>query len=272
MNDIIINNTKVKDNIVIKKFNDNIINLYNFFETVNFDNYPEIIDYDNDNIRYKYIDSKSYHERVKGEELIKTIANLHYKTLFYKDVSKNDYKKIYDILENNIIYLQKYYEDIINKIEDEVFMSPSNYYIARNYSIIIESLKYAYDKLKKWYKIVENKLTQRVCTVHNNLSFEHFIKGDKNYLISFDRAVVDTPILDLYKFYKKEGYKLPFNNLLEIYNNELKLLEEEKILFNILISLPPKIEKIDNEYYNILNIKNNFDYIYASLKVIKENK
>ena len=147
-------------------------------------------------------------------------------------------------------------------------MSPSHYLFARNYSLIDSSLKYASNNLKKWFKMVENKDKERVCIIHNNLSLKHFIKGDKNYLISFDNYLVDTPVLDLYKFYKKEGYKLDFKLLLDEYNNNFTLLEEEKMLLNILISIPPKIKLIDDEYYNCIELKNHFDYIKNGVKIV----
>ena len=160
---------------------------------------------------------------------------------------------------------------MISKIEEEIFMSPSHYLLARNYTAIDSSLKYASSTLKKWFKKVENKSKERVCIIHNNLSLDHFIRGDKNYLISFDNYLVDTPILDLYKFYKKEGFKLDFNYLLNVYNENLNLLEEEKMMLNILISIPPKIIDVENEYMNCINIKNALNYVYSGMNIVNEN-
>ena len=104
------------------------------------------------------------------------------------------------------------------------------------------------------------------------MSLDHFIKGDKNYLISFDNYLVDTPILDLYKFYKKDGLKLDFVNLLKIYEENNKLDSDEKLLFNILISIPPKIEEVNDEFMNCSNIKNTLGYIYSSMNIVNINK
>ncbi len=267
------NSVIVKDDRVIKKKkNDKILELYDYFETVGFDNYPKVLNSNDDVIESEYIKSKKYHEVIEGVEFINVVSMLHYKTLFYKDVSKNKYRNIYNKISNNIEYLKKYYENMISNIENEIYMSPSHYLFARNYTAIDSSLKYASSTLKKWFKKVENKSKERVCIIHNNLSLKHFIKGDKNYLISFDNYLVDTPILDLYKFYKKEGFKLDFSYLLKQYNNNLNLLEEEKMLLNILISIPPKIEDVENEYLNCISIKNAFNYIYVGMNVVNENK
>ena len=151
-------------------------------------------------------------------------------------------------------------------------MSPSHYLFARNYSSIDSSLKYASTTLKKWFNIVSSKSKERVCVVHNNLSLDHFIKGDKNYLISFDNSLVDTPVLDLYNFYKKDGFKLDFNYLLKEYSQNIELLSEEKMLLNILISIPPKITEVNDEYLNCKNIKNALNYIYSGISIVIEIK
>lgn len=265
------NKTRIEEDRVIKKKNKDLKELYDYFEIVNFDNYIKIIDEKENYYETRYIENKKYHEITPGLELIKTLSILHNKTLHYKDISKNKYKTIFDKLNNHLNFLEEYFINIVEQIEEEEFMSPSHYLFIRNYSVIDSSIKYAKKELKKWFKLVENKTQERVCVIHNNIKTEHFIKGDKNYLISFDNYMVDTPILDLYKFYKTEGYKLNYNLLFKKYNENLELLKEEKLLHNILISIPPKIEKVDDELNNTINIKNTLNYIYKTLSVISEN-
>ena len=272
MSKIIKNKVTIKDKEVIKKADKSLIELYDYLETRNFDNFPKLIDYNEEYVRNEYIESKEYYEITKGIELMKTMSMLHYKTMFFKDVSKNKYRNIYDKLSNNIEYLKKYYLDMINEIENTTYMSPSQYLVARNYSVINSSLNHASRELKSWFKIVENKSKERVSIVHNNISLDHFIRGEKNYLVSWDKHLVDTPVLDIYKFFKKDGYKLDFTLLLEEYNKNLQLLEEEKKLLNILISIPVKIDNLDNEYYNTINIKNSFNYMYSCMSTVNYNK
>ena len=259
------NKVIIDNDIVIKKRNDKLISLYDYLDERGFNNHPDIIDVKKDTIETKFINKSKNYELIKGSSFIKTVSLLHNNTIEYKDVSKNKYKKIYDKLMGNIEYLKNYYEDMISKIEEEVFMSPSHYLFARNYSIIDSSLKYSSNTLKKWFNDVKNNSKERVCIVHNSLSMDHYIKGDKDYLLSFDNYLVDTPILDLYKFYKKEGYKYDFKSLLSIYEETFKLLDTEKELLYVLISMPPKIEMIKDEYNNCINIRNSYDYIYSSM-------
>ena len=266
------NNVVIKDNKVIKKRNDRVLELYDYLSSRGFDNYPNVLNKNDETIESEYIKESNIYEECEGEELIKTISALHSKTVEYKSTSKNKYRQIYDSISGNIEYLKEYYENMISDIEEEEYMKSSHYLIARNYTIIDSSIKYSSRALKTWFNKVSDKSKERVCIVHNNISSSHFIKGDKNCLLSFDNYLVDTPILDLYKYYKREGYKLDFNRLLDIYENNFKLLDEEKLLLNVLVSIPPKIIEVNNEYLNCKNIRSLINYINISINVVNNNK
>ncbi len=271
-------NKKIRNNVIInndgvsKRKTNNVSELFEYLKDRNFDNYPEIISEDEDTYTMKYIDNKKCYEVTTGVELIKVLSSLHSKTIFFKDVSKNKYRNIYNKISDNIEYLKDYYSKLIEKVENEIYMSPSHYLFARNYSSIDSSLQYASSELKKWFNLVSNKTKERVCIIHNNVSLNHFVSEGKGYLLSWDKHMVDTPILDIFIFYKNDGYKLDFNYLLDVYNESLELLKEEKMLLNILISIPPKLEEIDDEYNNTINIKNVINYIYSGIEVVNKNK
>ncbi|MBQ6285921.1 MAG: hypothetical protein IJK67_06430 [Bacilli bacterium] len=260
------------DNVIKNKGDNSLSTLFDYLDDRGFNSHPKIIDEDENTYTMKHIKSENYYEMSRGVEFIKTVSSLHSKTIFYKDVNKNKYRKIYNQISNNIEYLKKYYLELIEKVEQEIYMSPSHYLFARNYSVIDSSLEYSKKELKKWFDLVSNKTKERVCIIHNNLSLDHFMKEGGNYLISWDKHMVDTPILDLYNFYKREGYKLDFNYLLKIYNENLELLKEEKMLLNILISIPLKLEEINDEYLNTINIKNMIDYVCCGITIVNENK
>ena len=164
------------DNVIKNKSNNNISALFEYLDTRGFNSHPEIINEDENTYTMKNIKGEKYYEILEGVEFIKTVSNLHSKTIFYKDVSKNKYRKIYDQIYNNIEYLKKYYLELIEHIENEVYMSPSHYLLARNYSVIDSSLEYAKKELKSWFNLVSNKTKERVCIIHNNLSLNHLLK------------------------------------------------------------------------------------------------
>ena len=202
--------------------------------------------------------------------MINLVSLLHSKTTFYKEVDEDDYKKIYEDISGNIEYLKSYYIDLITIIENKVYMSPSEYLLARNISKIFASLNYCENELNKWLEIVENKKKQRFVVLHNNLELDHFIRNNDSYLISWDKSKIDIPIFDLYKLYKKYALVFDFESILKEYEKNYPLLNEEILLFFILVTLPDKIEFIDNEYENTKIVSKKVDIIYKTEKLIEE--
>ena len=155
---------------VIKK-NQRNQEIFEYLRNRSFDYYPKILNDSNDSYEIsEYIYDDYIPDEQKMLDLIKLVSLLHNKTTHYKEVDFADYKTIYETLSNNIEYLYSYYNDIITLIETKVYMSPSEYLLARNISKIFGSLNFSKQELEKWYKLVENKTKQRVVVLHNNLN------------------------------------------------------------------------------------------------------
>ncbi len=253
---------------LLKQTNKDIENLFEYLHQRGFDYIPEIVETSNDGVKYKYVESNKY-SNSKRIELAKILSLLHYKTTEHKDVSKYKYREIYDKLSEKIEYISKYYDDFINKIEMETYPSPSHYLIERNFSLILGSINFVKSELKRWFKLVEEKLKERVCIINNNPKINHLIIGEREILTNWDNYMVDTPIIDLYKLYKNDNNYKEFNELYKEYNENFKLTEEEKKLFFIMISIPPKIEEVSSEIANTKNAKEVVYYLYKTNEFIK---
>ena len=259
-----------ENKIVIKSKKKELTSLFEYLNTRDFNNYPKILEENNNEIRYSYYTERQImnEESIKDEELIKTIGSLHYKTTYFKPVSKKKYKEIYNTLIDNIDYLKDYYDKLIRKIDTERYMSPSHYLLARNYTLINSNLIYIEKELNAWFNLVKDKTKERVSIVHNNLKKDNFIRGEENVLISWDNYLVDTPILDIYKLYKNEYKNMDFTSLLKTYNEIYPLTKEEIKLFMIMISMPKKLETKINEYENVLETSTLIDYTYRTNSVV----
>lgn len=254
-----------KGKYVIKEKNINNNEILDYLKTRNFNYIP--IDLTSSNERYhitEYIESLKIPSEQKIIDLIDIVALLHNKTTHYIEITEDTYKEIYEDIKNNIEYLYSYYSDIITIIETKVFMSPCEYLLARNISIIFKSLQFSSKELEKWYDIVKDKKKQRLVVLHNNLELDHLIISEKKYLISWDKAKIGVPIYDIYKLYLKHGLEFEFSELLREYEKKYPLLEEEQRLFYILISLPQKIELNKTEYENTKEAGKMIDFIYKS--------
>lgn len=230
-------------------------NIYEYLKSRNFNYFPRIINDINDDYEItEYQKEIEMPEEQKLLDMIELVSLLHLKTSYYKEIDNDEYKKIYEDLLNNIEYLYSYYIDTINLIESKVYMSPSEYLLARNITKIFNSLNDLNIEIKEWYKLVENKKKERLVVLHNNLELNHFIRNDNSFLISWNKAKIDMPIFDLYKFYLKNS-DCDFLDLLKVYEENYPLLEDERKLLFILIKMPSLIDSNENEYINTFNIR-----------------
>ncbi len=243
--------------------------IFDYLRSRSFNYYPRTISDENEEYEIaEYIENLDYPNEQKMLDLINLISLLHSKTTHYKEVDFEDYKQIYEDIKNNIEYLESYYNDIITLIESHIYMSPSEYLLARNISRIFISLNYCKEEVENWYALIKDKTKQRVVVLHNNLDLSHFIKNDNSYLISWDKAKIGIPIFDLYILYKRHALDFDFSEILKQYEQNYPLQKDERKLFFILIALPPKIEFDKSTYEQTKEISNEMDIMYKTEKLI----
>lgn len=253
---------------IIKKRNKENKYIYDYLKSRNFDYMPKIINENEDYEITTYIEEYNIPREQKIIDLINLVSLLHNKTTHFKEITEDDYKEIYEDINNNIEHLHSYYEDLITLIETKEYMSPCEYLIARNITKIFERLYFSKKELDNWYDLVKEKTKQRLVVLHNNLELEHFLTNEKKYLISWDKSKIGMPLFDIYKLYKKHALEFEFSEILKLYEKNYPLLEEEKRLLFILISIPQKLELNKSEYENTKEAGKLMDYIYKTEKLI----
>lgn len=259
-----------KGHFVLK--NNNNINIYKYLSSRNFNYYPKVIDYDNENILYEYLDQINYDDNQKALDMMHLISLLHSKTVYYKEIDYNEYKTLYEDIKNKINYINNYYIDIINIIEMKKYPSPSEYIIERNITKIFSCINYCFNELERYFELIKANKRKRVVTLHNNLKLDNLIKNDKTYLISWDKSKIDSPIYDLINFYNNYYLDFDFKNLFNEYEKIFPLLDEEKILLGILISIPDKINFNKKEYILTKEVRKMVDKIYKTEDVLTSKK
>lgn len=264
-----INVNSMQGNFVIKPAKKDIISLFSYLNSRSFYNYPKVIAKDDDYITYEYLKELETPKEQQLLDLILVVAKLHNKTVYFKEVTEDKYKEIYDNIKDNVIYLRDYYSGIYDEAFNEIYISPAKYNFLLNYSLLNNDLAFILDELDEWFNLVKESNKQRVCLIHNNLSLEHFIKGMDNYLISWDKYTFDTPVMDIVNLYHNEYLTCDFSGILKEYLKNFKLsVDEEKLLF-ILLSLPEKVNFDDSEFNNTINVANLVDYIKRTEKLIR---
>lgn len=238
------------DKYVIKEKVDN--NIFSYLETRNFNYFPEIIESDEKYDVTNYAKDIDYPREQKLYDLIDLTTLLHSKTTYFKEIDESKFSELYEDISNNILYLYSYYSDKATLIESKTFYSPSEYLLLRSINKIFYSLDYAKISLDELLETKEKKM--RTCMIHNNLDLNHYIKGDRDYLISWNKAKFDMPIFDLYKLFKRNK-TYNYIDLLERYEQNYPLLEYEKKLLLIMLSMPDIIDDNKSEIEKIKEIK-----------------
>ena len=252
---------------IIKPKNKDMNELYNYLTNRGFINFPKIIDASRDEVNvFEYVEDTKLPKEQKCEDLIELIASLHNKTSYFKEVSSDKFKTIYENIKSNINYLTNYYNTLYEIGFNEDYESPSNYLLLRNYYKLDASLKYAEKELDEWYFLVTSENKIRVATLHNNLELNHL---RDNKLISWDNYIIDTPVIDIVKLYKKEWNNIEFSEILSRYMYKFPLLDYEKKLLFILITLPPESKKSNNEFERCQNVSNLIDYVFKTEELIR---
>ena len=247
----------------------NYTKLYNYLDSRNFNYLPKLQpDSKEDMVVFEYIEDISVDKNQKILDLVNLVSLLHNKTAYFKEIKSTQYKEIYNNLKDNIMFIDNYYNTLFDTYIYKEYNSPSEYLLLRNYSLINNACKYCLDKIESWYLKIQDKNTQRVVLVHNNLKLEHLIKNNTDYLISWDNYTFDSPVLDLYNLYKNEWENISFLEVINSYNNNFELLEEERILFDILISIPYKIEIDNTEYLRCKNTRKLINYLSKSSMIV----
>lgn len=248
-----------------------LIGMFNYLKSRGFSYFPSVFDDTtrNNSLVYEYIEENGTINPQKSEDLIEIVGLLHAKTSFNKEVTNDTYQEIYENIKNNILYLQDYYLKYYNLYLKSIYMSPSEYLLVRNYSKIQASLNFSLTELEKWYSIVEQKNSERISLVHNNLTLDHFIERDNGYLISWDKAKFDTPVLDLMGLYQNSFWDLEFASIYRKYSQVNKLNEEEEKLFFILISLVPEVKLEGNEFERTKKLRSVIDYVFKTEEFLK---
>lgn len=256
--------------VVKNKKNKDIKELYKYLNSRDFHYYPLLVEDNRSDINvFEYVEDNSIDNEQKLFDLINLVSLLHNKTSYYKEVTNDKIKEIYEELLGRTIYMEEYFNKIIFNIEDDIFVSPSSNLLLNNSSKIFESLVFLKKEIDEWYKITIDSDKMRVCLVHNNLNLNHYIKSDKDYLISWDNYIIDSPIIDIVKLYKNIYINMNFSEALKLYMEKFPLNDSEKKLLFIMLVMPDEINLTNDEIKNVVTIRKYLDYIYKTENLIR---
>ena len=257
-------NVFIIDNKYVIK-NGSYNDIYKYLEERNFDYYPKVVTSEDGYLIEEYINNNDVSDDIKIEELIELVSLLHNKTTTYKKVVSGTIKEIYENINDRIVESFKFYDEQMIGIEEKEIFDPSDYVLSKNISLVFKSLTRAKDMIDSWYETNKKLERLRYVVIHNNLDLTHFIKNEKNYLISWNRSKIDLPIYDIYNLFMNN--ELDYELVLDKYMSNYQLLDYEKDLLIINLLIPLKINDVHSEFAKISSIIDITDRLYKFNKL-----
>ena len=261
--------TIINDKYVLKKV-DRKQRFYDYLITRDFNFFPKIYSYIDDEIEVMdYIKEQEIPTQQKVEDLVYIMSILHLSTTFDKPTDLDYIKEIYENNVDSLKDIKAYYLSIQNYIEEETYMTPSNYLLIRNCSLIYKVIDLSLKYLEKWYKEVEKLRTLRYVYIHGDLKESHILENNNIYLISWGKSKIDLPLKDIEVLYKNCYQELDIDKLLAIYENKYPLTKDEKYLLFSMLLVPDKIDIKDYEIEKLQHISKLVLYlkkVYSFLK------
>ncbi len=265
--------TKDNKKYILKSRKIDLENLYANLLNRGFNNYliPERITESTE--IYKYVDQLNISNSKKSQDIVYLASILHNKTTEFTELSLDEVKKIYEDTITKLDDTYNYYISLQDKIEEHIYMSPAELLLMNNISNIYLMLNFSRKNIEDYYKESENKNIQRKVLIHGNLSLDHIIETDDRYLISWNKARIDSPIYDLLYFYQNDYDQIEISSLYETYQSKYQFTKEEKYLFFSLINIPNIVKLNKSNLIDTINIRKLVNYLDKTIKfTLKENE
>ncbi len=257
-----INSVYVINNQFAIKLNTNNYDIYKYLISRDFLYFPRNLTNINDNYDIsKYINGLKVNDDQKINDYLKILALLHKKTSYKREIDLDEIKEKYESINNQIIYLKNYYLKLNDKLDQELFFSPSAYLLLRNISLIYSILDNSELLLNDIYSKLKTEKSIRVSLLHNNINLDHLIISDNEYLVSWDKSYFDSPIYEIEEFYRKYFQIIDLSDLFKIYESINSLTDLEKKYLLILLAIPKEIKLTDNTLLDTQIINNEINYL-----------
>ena len=123
--------------------------------------------------------------------------------------------------------------------------------------------------LSQYQEIMKGKNEIRLSLTYNHFNKEHIFVSDET-LISIDRMKINYCIYDLIDIFQNHDELYDSLPLLEYYLKEVKLLKEEKILMQCILSIVPQVQLNLQEEVNIYQMSKLICYLDGLQEIFKK--
>lgn len=188
-------------------------------------------------------------DEMKFSRLNNELNSLHTNTSYKKELSplssKKKFEKIFDYLQYKFNSLESFVRTIEARDYDEYSIL-----ILKDYRYILDAKNVIGRLNKRLIDYVKQKITIDYSVIHNNPKLNHLIStSESDYLISFEKAKIGVPTLDIVKFYiETEDIRINRNEIIKEYFRNEDSFYFDYFCFFVLFYYIKGIVIIDKDY------------------------
>mgnify|MGYP000883856462 CR=1 FL=1 len=208
-------------------------------------------------------------KEIKIKMYYQIIAYLHKKSFFIQSEDISFFERQKENLLSLIQIRKDEFERMMKEFEFKKYKAPSGWMLVLNYYRIVHYLNQAHYYLSQYQEIMKGKNEIRLSLTYNHFNKEHIFVSDET-LISIDRMKINYCIYDLIDIFQNHDELYESLPLLEYYLKEVKLLKEEKILIQCILSIVPQVQLNLQEEVNIYQMSKLICYLDGLQEIFKK--
>ena len=208
-------------------------------------------------------------KEIKIKMYYQIIAYLHKKSFFIQSEDISFFERQKENLLSLIQIRKDEFERMMKEFEFKKYKAPSGWMLVLNYYRIVHYLNQAHYYLSQYQEIMKGKNEIRLSLTYNHFNKEHIFVSDET-LISIDQMKINYCIYDLIDIFQNHDELYESLPLLEYYLKEVKLLKEEKILIQCILSIVPQVQLNLQEEANIYQMSKLICYLDGLQEIFKK--
>ncbi|RYG74833.1 spore coat protein YsxE [Lentibacillus lipolyticus] len=148
--------------------------------------------------------SHSSNNRQEIKDVFHTIGEIHAKTKQTQNIDAASVEKSFRDYQSRCREWQDLLLDFVKRFEQNRFMSPFELQVCTHYHILVNVLMELEAQIERFMDAWEESSTWNYCLCHGNLQSEHIIYHDLPYIINWEKARYDNPVIDLAIYLKTQ--------------------------------------------------------------------
>lgn len=194
--------------------------------------------YQKDDLDYFYLTPWINEKKPTTEKFYEAIAHIHSQTKRSQSIDQEKMNQSFNDYKSICAQRKKELLDYVMQFERHRYMSPLELQVCTHYRDIEHTLTKSSEYVDRLIEEQKGQPEWNDSLCHGNLKLSHLLVADQNYIINWEKARYDYPVIDLVDFLKNEvvdydAQEQSYIDSFQIYMNKNKLHHHEIFLLII---------------------------------------